>query len=103
MACARCGSEIPAGADVCPKCGWRPSASTSADRPFEASVDALAEDAERAARELAKATAQLAARLAAGAGRAADDPRGAVKAGLKRVGRELDAVAKDLEKLLKEK
>lgn len=56
----------------------------------------------RAAKDLASSTAKLAKRMAVKAESAGRDPSGAAKKVAHRVAKELDAAAKDIEKILRD-
>jgi hypothetical protein len=100
MICSACGADGPTGAKFCPSCGS--AFLPPSPPPQPGSLHDLAHEAKRAASDLARASSRVSARLLEKAGSAAKDPPAAVKKGLHRVSQELDATAKELEKLLKD-
>jgi hypothetical protein len=99
MYCQSCGKELPPGAGSCPACGARvfyPPPSNSATDP----VERVVADMKRAAKDLASSAAHVSRRLASGAENAAKDPSGSAKKAAKKVADELDAVAKEVDKIL---
>ncbi len=59
-------------------------------------------ETKRAAKDLAVATARLTKRVLSKADRAAKDPAGSVQKAAHKVAKELDAMSKEIERLLKE-
>ncbi len=66
----------------------------------ETLTDAL-NDAKRAAKDLAAASAKLSKRLIVKAERAAKDPEGSARRATKAVAKELDSAAKEIDRILK--
>ncbi len=111
MYCSQCGKELPANTTTCPACGFPSTssppppvgASTSAppSSPPGDTVDQVLNETRKAARELADATARLSKRLVQKAQIAAKDPRGSTKKAARRVAKELDAAANEIDQILK--
>ncbi|HUI38589.1 MAG TPA: zinc ribbon domain-containing protein [Thermoplasmata archaeon] len=99
--CPSCGRDPPPAAAFCPACGTPlESASRPSPAPPPESFERAAYEAKEGAKKLAAATARVSARLLHKASTAADHPSESLKSGLKRVGRELESMAKDLDRLL---
>jgi len=103
MRCASCGAENPDGSPVCGSCHAPlipppppPSAATPSNQ-----LDDLVRDTQRAAKELAVASARLSKRLAEQAKVAAKDPGGTAKKAADRLAKELESVGNDVERILK--
>ena len=104
MYCSRCGTDLPAGVENCPSCGFAIPRSSSLRAAPGKSLDSLEEalrDAERAAKDLAHATARLSKRVATGASKAARDPSGTAKKVTARLKQEIDDAVTDLTETLK--
>ena len=112
MYCSQCGHELPTNATACPACGYSsvgtsppPAAASSTNAPPPPSsgdtVDQILTETKKAAHELADASARLSKRLVARAQTAAKDPTGSAKKAAKRVAKELDAAAKEIDRILK--
>lgn len=101
MYCQSCGKELSPGAPSCAACGARviypPAPSELTDQ-----VEQIAAEVKRAAKELVSSTARLSGRLAEKAETAAKDPSGSAKKAARRVAHELDAVAKEVDRILKD-
>ena len=110
MYCQFCGKELPAGAAVCPSCGkavgWAAPGPVGAPSPASPhpsagdTVDALVADTQRAARDLAVATARVSKILLTKADEVAKDPKGSAKRAARRAAEELDKARKEIERAL---
>jgi hypothetical protein len=100
MYCQSCGRELAPGASSCAACGARvfypPPPSDSSDQ-----IDQIAAEVRKAAKELISTTARLSGQLAEKAEATAKDPSGSAKKAAHRVAKELDAVAGELDRILK--
>ncbi|HEV2166114.1 MAG TPA: zinc ribbon domain-containing protein [Thermoplasmata archaeon] len=115
MFCQFCGKELPASANACPACG-KPVSAPSTGAPNTAgmpppppppprptagdTVDALVAETERAARDLAQATAKVSKMLFAKADEVTKDPKGSAKKAVRRAAVELDKARKEIERAL---
>lgn len=100
MYCQNCGTELPAGALVCSSCGAIVPGHTSGREP--ASFRQLLEETRRSAHDLVDSTAKLTKRLASKAETAAKDPSVTAKKAARRVAKELDAAAREVERILQD-
>lgn len=100
MYCQNCGKELPVGALSCASCGAVVPGVHVGAAP--ASVQELLAEARRAARELVSATAQLSTHLASKAEAVAKDPSGSVKRTVHRAAQELDAAAREIDRILRD-
>ncbi len=106
MHCPSCGSENPPTNATCSACHAPlvpPPPPPSAGRATAGSpVDDLLRDTEKAAKDLAAASARLSKRLAERASEAAKDPSTTAKKAVHKVAKELESVGQDIERLLKD-
>jgi len=102
MFCRWCGTQLPEGSDVCPKCGKGEPHSSEGERSSKETVDRVVADATRAARDLTAAASRLTERLAAKMQSAADDPKGTASRAGRRIARDLDAAREEIEKALRD-
>jgi hypothetical protein len=100
MFCQNCGKELSAGALGCAACGAVvPGVHVGAST---ASFSDVLAETRRAAKNLASSTAQLSKRLASKAEKAAKDPSGSAKKAVRRLSKELDAAAREIDRILKD-
>jgi uncharacterized protein Yka (UPF0111/DUF47 family) len=100
MFCQNCGKKLSAEALSCTACGAVVPGVHVNSSP--ASFSELLAETRRAARNLASSTAQLSKHLASKAQRAAKDPSGSAKKAVHRLAKELDAAAREIDKILKD-
>jgi len=100
MYCQNCGKELHSGALSCASCGAVVPGVHVGAAP--ASVKELLAEARRAARDLVSTTTTLSAHLATKAEAAAKDPSGSAKKAVHRVAKELDAAARELDRILRD-
>ncbi len=100
MYCQNCGTELPTGALLCSSCGAHVPGHPPGKEP--ASFRQLLEETRRSAHDLADSTTQLTKRLASKAETAAKDPSASAKKAAKRVAKELDAAAREVERILRD-
>lgn len=100
MYCQNCGKDLPAGALLCSSCGAHVPSYHTGKEP--ASFRQLLEETRRSAHDLVDSTAQLTKRLASKAETAAKDPSTSAKKAAKRVAKELDAAAREVERILQD-
>lgn len=107
MRCASCGADNPDGSSVCGSCHASllpppppPPSPGRASRSDQ--IDDLVRETQRAAKELAVASARLSKRLAEHAKVAAKDPGGAAKKAADRIAKELESVGNDVERILRD-
>ena len=104
MFCQNCGNRLNAGDTVCSKCNAPvglpppPPGAPAGQNP----VDDLVREVKRSAKELAVASARLSKHLAAKAETAAKDPSGSAKKVATRVTSELDRIANEIDKALRD-
>ena len=98
MFCQNCGKELPTGALVCAACGAAVPGHHSG--PPAATFTQLLEETRKSAHDLVESTAHLTKRLAAKAETAAKDPSASAKKAVNRVAKELDAAAREIERIL---
>lgn len=103
MYCQHCGQELPSGALTCPSCGAATpaGASRSGGSPPPSLEDVLSET-KRAAQDLAASAARLSERLLSKAGVAAKDPKGSAKKAVKRVAKELEGAAREVDRIVRD-
>lgn len=101
MYCAQCGKPLEAGATVCPSCQY-PAAQAPAASPAGPSVDQVVSEMARAAREFGSTVSRLSERVVAKAEAASKDPTGAAKKAAHRAAKELDAAAREIDRILKD-
>jgi hypothetical protein len=101
MNCQQCGKELPPGSLTCAACGFR-SAPPPAAAPPPASLEQLLSETKHAAQDLLSSTAQLSKRLASKAHTAAKDPSGSAKKVVRRATEELEAAARDIDRILQD-
>jgi hypothetical protein len=104
MYCTRCGTDLPAGSESCPSCGFVGRRATSHGGAPGRTLDSLEEalrEAQRATKDLAVATARLSKRAATRAGAAAKDPAGTTKRVTARLKKEIDEAVSDLTETLR--
>jgi len=100
MFCQNCGKALAAGVLVCAACGAAVPAHHSG--PPTATFSQLLEETRRSAHDLVESTAQLTRRLASKAEVAAKEPSASAKKAVNRVSKELDAAAREIERILKD-
>jgi hypothetical protein len=102
MYCRWCATELPDGAEACPKCGKTTPLPSDADRTALDSIDRAVDDTTRAAKDLARAASQFTERLADKMKGAADDPKGTATRTARRIARDLDSAREEIEKAFRE-
>jgi uncharacterized Zn finger protein (UPF0148 family) len=102
MYCQRCGAVLPAGTMTCPACGFAPAAAPATEPAAPASLEQLLAETKHAAKDLATSTAQLSKRLLTKARTAAKDPSGSAKKVAHRAAKELEAAAREIDRILKD-
>jgi zinc-ribbon domain len=102
MYCRWCGTALPEGATVCPKCG-RPTGDVPAAGPAASdALDQAVTETKRAARDLASAAARFTERLSVEMQATAEDPKGTAKRVARKVAEDLDAAREEIEKALRD-
>lgn len=101
MNCPRCGTSLPPGTMTCTSCGAAVARAT-ASPPEPASLEQLLAETKRAAKDLASSTAQLSKRLLTKAQTVAKDPSGSAKKIAHRTAEELEAAAREIDRILKD-
>lgn len=102
MNCTKCGAGLPQGATSCPSCGASVAGAAPAPGPAPASLEELLSETKRAAKDLASSTAQLSKRLFTRAETATKEPRVTAKKVAQRAAKELEAAAREVERILKD-
>ncbi len=102
MYCAQCGKELPSKMSACPACGFVTTGARAAPGPATETLEQILKETKRAAHELAQASARLSTRLVEKAQTAAKEPKATAKKAAHQVAQELDAVAREIDRLLKE-
>jgi zinc ribbon protein len=110
MFCSQCGKELPPGAPTCPACGAPvPPAPASPSQPTPQStgsspstVDQMVAEVKQAAKELIQVSARISRYAVDHAEAAGKDPSGTVKKAAKRVAKELDDAAREVERVLRD-
>jgi uncharacterized Zn finger protein (UPF0148 family) len=102
MNCAHCGAGLAEGATTCPSCGAAVTRLTPPPPPAPASFDELLADTKRAAKDLAASTARLSRQLLVKAETAAKNPPAAAKKVAHRAAKELEAAAREVDRILKD-
>lgn len=100
MYCQTCGKELPGGATSCPSCHATVFYPPPPPNPSDP-LDQILSDVKHAASDLLAGSARLSGRLADHAEAAAKDPSGSAKKAARRVAKELDAAAKEVDRVLK--
>lgn len=100
MNCPQCGAALPPAAANCPSCGTKVDRATPPPPP--ASLEQLLGETKRAARDLASSTAQLSKRLLTKAEIVAKDPTKSAKKVAQRAAKELEAAAREVDRILKD-
>jgi len=101
MYCQQCGKELPQGSLTCAGCGFR-FAPSSAAPAAPASLEQLLSETKHAAKDLASSTAQLSKRLVSKAHTAAKDPSVSAKKVAHRAAKELEAAAREIDRILQD-
>lgn len=101
MYCSHCGKELMPGSLTCAACGFVSAAPTPAAVP-PASLEQLLSETRHAAKDLAKSTSQLSKRLISKAKTAAKDPSGSAKKVAHRAAKELDAAAREIDRIIRD-
>jgi uncharacterized Zn finger protein (UPF0148 family) len=101
MFCQQCGKELSQGSLTCANCGAVTSASTGAPAP-PASLEQLLSETKRAAKDLASSTAQLSKRMLSKARTAAKNPPDSAKKVVHRAAKELEAAAREIDRILQD-
>ncbi len=102
MFCAQCGKELPPNATACPACGFVSTGTDARPGPATETLEQILKETKRAAHELAQASARLSTRLVEKAQTAAREPKASAKRAAHQVAQELDAAAREIDRLLKE-
>jgi hypothetical protein len=104
--CASCGAPMASDALYCSRCGRAKAPPPGNPAPGAAgakgdTIESLAREATRAAKELVSAAVTFSEKAGRTAGHIAEDPKGSMKKGLHKVRTELDATTRELDELLK--
>jgi cell division septum initiation protein DivIVA len=101
MYCPQCGKELAPGNLTCAACGF---ISPAAPAPSAAppSFEQLVSETKHAAKDLAKSTAHLSKRMFSKAQTAAKDPSGSAKKVAHRAAKELEAAAREIDRILRD-
>ncbi len=100
--CQGCGRELPSGVLICPACGYATPGAGEGASARTGSVDELVADLKRTAKQLGRDAAKLSQRAVDKAGEVARNPPDAAKRVSKKVARELDKAAQEIDRILRD-